>query len=455
MTQARTIDVQDVINSHPVSPLQKLVVLLCFLVVAIDGFDTAAVGFIAPALRREWGVTPAQLSPLFGAGLFGLMVGAFVFGPLSDRIGRKVVLVLTTLFFGLATLASAFSTSIEMLIALRFVTGIGLGGAMPAAITLTSEFCPERRRASLVTLMFCGFTIGSAAAGLAASHIVGAFGWQGLLVLGGVLPVALVPVLWFLLPESVRYLVLKGEHPEQVAAALRRVAPEADLTGAAFTGVRKPAQGSPVAQLFRGGLATGTLLIWLTFFMSLLVFYLLSSWLPLLITTAGFSLAHASLMAATLATGGTVGAILIGRLMDRIDPHLVLAGAYLLAGAFVVLLGNATGAPWLLVFAIFGAGFGVAGAQVGVNALAAAYYPTASRGTGVSWANAVGRSGSVLGSMVGGVLLSMGWELSTVFSVAAVPAFVAGAAMLGKGRLGAPALPLAAAPTATVGPKAA
>jgi AAHS family 4-hydroxybenzoate transporter-like MFS transporter len=361
MTPARSIDLQDVINSHPVSPLQKLVILLCFLVVAIDGFDTAAVGFIAPALRREWSVAPAQLSPLFGAGLFGLMVGAFVFGPLSDKIGRKLVLVLTTLFFGLATLASAFSTSIETLIALRFVTGLGLGGAMPAAITLTSEFCPERKRSSLVTLMFCGFTIGSTIAGLAASHIVAAHGWQGLLVLGGVLPIALVPALWFLLPESVRYLVLKGEHPEQVAAALRRVAPEADLSGATFTGVRKP-QGSPVAQLFRGGLATGTLLVWLTFFMSLLVFYLLSSWLPTLITTAGFSLAHASLMAATLATGGTVGAIMIGRLMFRIDPHLVLAGSYVVAGAFVVLLGSATAAPWLLVFAIFGAGFGVAGA---------------------------------------------------------------------------------------------
>lgn len=172
--------------------------------------------------------------------------------------------------------------------------------------------------------------------------------------------------------------------------------------------------------------------------MSLLVFYLLSSWLPTLITTAGFSLQHASLMAATLATGGTIGAILIGRLMDRFDPHRVLAAAYLLAGDFVVLLGSATAQPWLLVFAIFGAGFGVAGAQVGVNALAAAYYPTTSRATGVSWANAVGRTGSVLGSMVGGVLLSLGWDLATVFTVAAAPAFLAALAMLAKGAVRRP-----------------
>jgi AAHS family 4-hydroxybenzoate transporter-like MFS transporter len=193
------------------------------------------------------------------------------------------------------------------------------------------------------------------------------------------------------------------------------------------------APGSPVGQLFRDGLGLGTLLIWTTFFMSLLVFYLLSSWLPLLITTAGFSMEHASLMGATLATGGTVGAILIGRLMDRFEPHRVLAGAYLVAGGFVILLGNAVATPWLLVVAIFGAGFGVAGAQVGINALAAGFYPTASRATGVSWANAVGRTGSVLGSMVGGVLLSLGWDLATVFAAAALPAFLAALAMLAKG----------------------
>jgi MFS transporter, AAHS family, 4-hydroxybenzoate transporter len=448
---ARTLDVHEVVNAHPLSRFQKTVIALCFLVVAIDGFDTAAIGFIAPSLRAEWGVTPAELAPLFAAGLFGLMAGAFVFGPLADRIGRKPVLIATTIFFGLMTFASAFSPNVEWLIALRFLTGIGLGGAMPAAITLTAEICPEKRRSSLVTLMFCGFTIGSACAGLAASGIVATFGWQGLLILGGVLPILLVPVLIALLPESPRYLAASSTEPVKIAEALQKMVPAADLTGATFTPPVRPT-GSPVSQLFKDGLGLGTLLIWTTFFMSLLVFYLLSSWLPLLITTAGFSMEHASLMGATLAAGGTVGAILIGRLMDRFEPHRVLAGAYLVAGAFVILLGSAVATPWLLVVAIFGAGFGVAGAQVGINALAAGYYPTASRATGVSWANAIGRTGSVLGSMIGGVLLSLGWDLAMVFAAAALPAFLAALAMLAKGwfartaRLRAEADALAATP---------
>lgn len=444
----RQLDVQEVVNAHstPLSAFQKRVIFLCFLVVAIDGFDTAAIGFIAPALKAGWGATPAELAPLFAAGLFGLMAGAFVFGPLADRFGRKPILTVTTIFFGLATLASAFAPDIQTLTILRFVTGLGLGGAMPASITLTAEISPEKRRSSLVTLMFCGFTIGSASAGLAASSIVSTFGWQGILVVGGVLPLLLSPLLIALLPESPRYLATRSAEPARVAAVLQRLAPSADLTDATFTAPAK-APGSPVSQLFKDGLAVGTLLIWTAFFMSLLVFYLLSSWLPLLITTAGFSMEKASLMGATLAAGGTIGAILIGRLMDRFEPHKVLAGAYLLAAAFVVLLGNSVNTPALLVPAIFGAGFGVAGAQVGINALAAGFYPTTSRATGVSWANAVGRTGSVLGSMVGGVLLSFGWDLPTVFAAAALPALLAAVAMFIKGRLSRPVAPMTAVPS--------
>ena len=225
---------------------------------------------------------------------------------------------------------------------------------------------------------------------------------------------------------------MKGGQDDRVAVALRRVAPEADLEGAAFTGARKP-HGSPVRQLFEGELLRGTLLLWLAFFMSLLVVYLLSSWLPTLINSSGVSLRTASLITAMFQVGGTVGAVAIGRLMDKADPHRVLGIAYASAGLFIFLIGHASEMPWLMVLAVFGAGFCVSGGQVGANALSAAYYPTASRATGVSWANGVGRIGSVLGSMVGGVMLSLGWGLPTVFAIVAVPAVVAGLAVFAMG----------------------
>jgi AAHS family 4-hydroxybenzoate transporter-like MFS transporter len=240
------------------------------------------------------------------------------------------------------------------------------------------------------------------------------------------------------LPESVRYLVLKGGQDARVAGTLRRVDPTAPLDGAQFTGVRK-VPGSPVGQLFNPGLVAGTLLLWLTFFMSLLVFYLLTSWLPTLLKEAGQTPQSASLIALMLPVGSTVGAILIGLMMDRFNPHTVLLGSYTVAACFILLLGVSTATPVLLVLAVFGAGLGTGGSQIGINALSAAFYPTASRATGVSWANAIGRTGSVLGSMVGGTLLGLGWSLATVFAVAALPALLAGVAIYLKGQL--PAAP--------------
>src|SRR5262245_47659969 len=189
------IDVQAFIDAHALSGVQRRLLFLCFLVVAIDGFDTALIGFIAPAVRVEWGLAVSSLGPLFAAGLLGLMLGAFVVGPLADRHGRKALLVVSMLVFGLASLAASLSGDLRTLTWLRFLTGVGLGGAIPTSITLASECCPAPRRASLVTLMFCGFTIGSALAGLIAAQVLERYGWRPLLVGGGVAPLALAPVL--------------------------------------------------------------------------------------------------------------------------------------------------------------------------------------------------------------------------------------------------------------------
>lgn len=432
----RVVDVQEFIDSQPLSAVQRLLLFLCFLVVAIDGFDTAIIGFIAPAIRAEWGLDVARLGPLFAAGLFGLMVGAFAVGPLADRHGRKTMLIVSMGVFGGASLLSALSGSLPSLTWLRFLTGVGLGGAMPTTITIASEYCPRARRSSLVTLMFCGFTIGSGLGGFIAAQVLPTSGWRALLVGGGIAPLLLAPLLAWALPESVRYLVMKGDAQDRVAGVLHRIAPAADLRGATFVGAAA-SQASPVRQLFGGGLVLGTLLLWLSFFMSLLVVYLLTNWMPTLIQqTSGASLAGAAFMAAMFQVGGTVGAVAVGRLMDRFEPHAVLCGTYLTGAASVTLISLSTTTPGLMTVAVFAAGFCISGGQVGANALSAAFYPTPYRATGVAWANGIGRSGSIVGSLMGGVLLGFGWPATTVYALVAIPALISAAALATLGAVG-------------------
>lgn len=430
MTAANVIDVQQFINQHKFSRTQIVTLLLCFLIVAVDGFDTASIGFIAPAIREQWGLDAAHMAPVFGAGLFGLMIGSLAFGPVADRIGRKATLMICVAFFGLASLVSAWSPSLQVLIVLRFLTGLGLGGAMPNAITLSAEYAPDKHRSVLVTTMFCGFTLGSALGGILAAYIVAHFGWQAVLLLGGVLPLAMLPLLALALPESARYMVTRGLPAERVTRILQRIAPQADLSNARYAVAEPPPAGSPVKQLFDPQLRRGTIILWVMFFMCMMIIYLLSSWLPTLIKNTGRTLQDASLVTAMFQIGGTVGSIALGRLMDRLNPQRVLATAYLVGAAFIAVIGHSTQSTLLLVLAVFVAGFCASGGQVGGNALAAGFYPTSNRATGVSWALGIGRIGSILGSMAGGWMLTMGWGMTTVFEAVAVPAVIAAGCVL-------------------------
>lgn len=426
-----TMDVEQFIDEIPLSSKQKLIMYLCFIIVAIDGFDTAAVGFIAPALKAEWLLQTIDLAPLFGAGLFGLMAGALIFGPLSDKLGRKPILIGSVIVFGLASVLASFSSDIQTLIIWRFITGLGLGGALPNAITLTSEYAPAKRRSNLVTLMFCGFTIGSALGGIFSAQLIPQIGWHGILLVGGVLPLCTVPFLYFLLPESLRFLVLKKKSKEKINVIAQKIAPHLNTIPTLVPSINEKEKSS-LKDLFAKGYALGTYLIWFAFFMSLLIIYLISSWMPTLLTNEGFNLSNASWLTSIFQIGGTVGAIILGMLMDKVDATKILSIAYAFGGVFLICLGF--GIQYaniaLLMFAMFGVGAGISGSQVGANAFASSFYPTHCRATGVSWANAIGRVGSVFGSMMGGWLMALNLSSLQILSILAIPAFLAAIALL-------------------------
>src|SRR5579863_8474380 len=240
-SNAPTIDVAEYIDAQPVGGFQIRLLLTCAAVLFLDGFDTTAIGYVAPSLAREWGLSKGALGPVFSAGLFGLMIGALVFGPLADRIGRKKIILFSTLAFGLGTLVTSLVNDVNTLLAIRFLTGLGLGGAMPNTIALTSEFSPHRRRATMVMVMFVGFSIGAALGGLLAAALIPQFGWRSVFVVGGVAPLLLVPILIWRLPESVRYLALTGRSNARVAELLALVNPKAAFDAGARFVVDEPA----------------------------------------------------------------------------------------------------------------------------------------------------------------------------------------------------------------------
>ncbi len=434
MTQPmRTLDVQQFIDERRFSPYQWLILILCFLIVAADGFDTAAIGFVAPALGQEWHVTKAALGPVMSAALAGLAFGALAAGPIADRIGRKRVLVGSVMLFGLFSIACAFAQSVNELAVLRLLTGLGLGAAMPNAATLMSEYAPHAKRSFLVNTMFCGFTLGSSAGGLVAAALIPEYGWRSVFVVGGVAPL-LLGALLIALPESIRFMVLRGAPAERIAAVLRRIAPDAAFDNVRFVlpDDRGDQRQSGVAVVMSPRYRTGTLMLWLTYFMGLLVYYLLTSWLPTLIRDNGFTVREAALVTALFPLGGGIGAIACGWLMDRFEPHRVIAATYVLTGLFVWLVGLQAGHLALLASVVFVAGVCMNGAQSSLPTLAAAFYPTSGRATGVAWMLGIGRFGGILGAFSGGLLLQAQLGFSPIFSMLAVPALVAAGALLVK-----------------------
>jgi AAHS family 4-hydroxybenzoate transporter-like MFS transporter len=426
------LEVGEFIEARPLSAFQIFVFVLCTLIVLLDGFDAQAIGYVVPELSGMLGIEPGAMWPILSAGLVGLMLGALLIAPLADRFGRRPVLLVSVGLVGVFSLATAWASDFDTLLILRFLTGLGLGGSMPNAIALTSEYAPARRRSLVVMAMFGGFTLGSIVGGLLSAQLVPEHGWRIVFVIGGVAPLALLAFLLLTLPESIRFLGLAETNRARIAALVRKIDPAAPVTDATRIYARPPeAARMSVVHLFKDGRALTTLLLWVIFFMSLLDIYLLVNWLRTAMSETGAPQRVAILIGTILQVGGLVAVVPLAWAMDRRGPRATMAAAYLAAAVAIAGIGVFAGVSvWATVVAVFLAGFGVIGGQTAANALAAVSYPTEIRSTGVGWALGVGRVGSIVGPAVAGVLLTLDVSIRDIFLLSAVPALLAALAAL-------------------------
>lgn len=419
-------DLDTVIDSARLGPFQISVIALCALVAMIDGFDTQVIGLVAPAIAGDWKISPAMFGPVFGAALFSGMIGAFLFGQAGDRWGRKPVLIAATLIFALGSLATPLAHTVPDLIVVRLITGFGLGGALPIIIAIAAEFSPKRYRTNIVAMMFCGFPLGSAIGGVISAQLIPAYGWESLFYIGGLFPLALLPVFIALVPESARFLAIRNK-----TAAVERVFQKmgCQIAWDGKIALGEHAGAASVAGLFTGGRAARTLLIWFALFCSLLLTVFLVSWLPLLARQAGLGLKSAVLAVTALNLGGIVGGIALGRISDRLASAKPIAAAYVLGAVAISLIGVVGQSSHLLLAITFVAGLFTVGAQMCAIALSSQLYETALRSTGVGWAFGVGRIGAVVGPILGGLLIGAHVPIPALFMVAGVVALGAALAV--------------------------
>nr|WP_175165426.1 MFS transporter [Paraburkholderia fynbosensis] len=424
------VDIPAVIDASPLSRFQIAILILVGLTVVIDGFDVQAMGFVAPAIIQAWGVNKAAFGPIFGAGLLGMLLGSLSLSVVADKLGRRPVLIGATLAFALCTLATSQVRTMSELLAIRFVTGLGLGAIMPNAMALAAEFSQKRKRVTLMMWVSCGFTIGAVLGGLISAALIPALGWQSVFILGGIVPLILTVLMALYMPESMVFSVMRGVRFERVAQALHCIDPTLVVTSdTQFVVAHMSRDKAPVAGLFRDGRAKTTLLLWVINFMNLLNLYFLSNWLPTIARSAGLSTATSVLVGTVLQLGGVVGTVVMGPLIDRVGFFKVLVPAFLVAAVTIAAIGQSGLSLAMLLGVVSVTGFTIIGGQPALNALAATYYPTSLRSTGVGWSLGIGRIGSIVGPVIGGELIRLGLSNGSLFLAVAVPA-VLSASML-------------------------
>jgi AAHS family 4-hydroxybenzoate transporter-like MFS transporter len=387
------------LDARPVSRYQWLLLILLALLLVTDGYDAQVLGYVVPALAQDWGLEKSAFGPVFSANLLGLTIGSLAVTPLADRFGVRRILLACVLIYASLTVLMVFADSLNALMIARFICGIGMGGAMPSAM----------------------------AGGFVAAGFIDQFGWQAVFLAGGVTPLLLFPFLWWMLPESLPRLLRDAPPYTRLRKVTAQMLPDWQPPAASVE-QNEQEQGSKltVVELFRNGYARPTLLIWATFFVSLILLYFMISWLPTLLLESGLKLNQANLVTSMFLFAGTIGAICMAWFADRLKRKVrLLSGVLAGAALCTILLGLNHDNPRYLVACVFAAGFCIIGGQLTLNAFASNFYPAHVRATGTGWALGVGRFGSILGPLFGSLLLAMHIPVEQIFFFCAIPAVIA------------------------------
>ncbi|MFM0512179.1 MFS transporter [Paraburkholderia sp. RL17-373-BIF-A] len=421
---ATSVDVTALVERQKLGGFALGLIAWCFLIVLIDGYDQVAAAFVAPALIHAWHADASGFGRVFGVGLFGVLVGSLLLGFSGDRFGRRPTIIYGSLWFGILTIACSYATSLEQLTVLRFLAGIGMGGVVPNTVALVSEYAPKARRATWITLMFSGFSIGAGGGGAVVSWLLPRSGWPVLFALGGGAAVVVALASFALLPESVRFLIVNGRDTRRIARIASKLGAGVEGGAVRYTVDDEMRLRARPAALFQNGLAYVTPLLWALFVLNSLALHFLQNWLPILFSMSTLEPARAAQAAMMFPVGGTVGALALSRYVDRYGIAVILLLA-VVGSPIAASLGMPMPTAWLFA-AVFVSGVCVIGSQFALYAVSGMVYPTALRSTGVGSAIGIGKLGSVVGSMLGGVLLAMHLPVAKLFiDLATVFVFIA------------------------------
>lgn len=419
LADTKIIDVNEVIERQRIGRFQIVLAAVLLVCMFVDGFEAQAPGFAAPAIIRDWHIPRAAMGLVFGAGNLGLMLGAVLLGILGDRSGRKRTIIVGCLVLAAFSFATMYVSDIATLRLLRIGSGIGVGGVLPSVIALGTEFSPKRIQATTIWTLLIGYQAGASSGALVSTFLFPLYGWQVMFLIGGILPIAAALLVLCVLPESVRFLALDPQARERMMGVLARLQPGLHRDARVVVHEEKRS-GFRIAHLFGEGRAAFTLLLWAVYAANLMALQFLLTWLPTVLESP--TVPHGVAAAATVLVpaGGIAGGLILSRFLDRgsIRP---IAVAFALGVPMVALIGSAGGSTGLLMLATFGAGCAVIGGQTNLHATAGRFYPTFIRANGVGWANGVGRVGSILGPVIGGVLIGLDLPSSQLFLFAAVP----------------------------------